>query len=96
MAANPNLKELREEIGLTRDGVAKQLNASLGSDNKDANPVVKVVTSKAVKNWEMGRSEPVLTPKQMQALCKLYQSDLGGIVRAISRTKKTSAVEESE
>lgn len=91
MSGNESLFELRTAAGFNRDGVAKHLNDAMGTDDRDKNIVVASVTPKAIRNWELGVSEPVLTPKQMRALCALYKLDgLPALIRAIQRSKKES------
>lgn len=89
MAGNESLFELRAASGFTRDGVAKNLNDAMGTDDRDKNAVVATVTPKAVRNWELGLSDPVLTPKQMRALIALYKLDgIPDLIRASQRSKK--------
>ena len=91
MSGNESLFELRTASGFTRDGVAKHLNDAMGTDDRDKNTVVAAVTPKAVRNWELGISAPVLTPKQMRALYVLYKLDgLPALIRAVQRSKKES------
>lgn len=91
MSGNESLFALRKAAGFDRDGVAKHLNEAMGTDDRDKNAVVASVTPKAVRNWEFGISDPVLTPKQMRALCSLYKLDgLPALIRAVQRSKKES------
>ncbi|WP_088890510.1 helix-turn-helix transcriptional regulator [Leptolyngbya ohadii] len=48
------------------------------------------VTDQTVSNWETGRSEPKLTPKQTLALCKILQCSLEELVAAVEYTFKYS------
>jgi len=44
------------------------------------------VTDQTVSNWETGRSEPRLTPKQTLSLCRILQCSLEELVEAVQDT----------
>ncbi len=91
MSGNESLFQLREASGLSRDAVAAKLNKAMGEEDRDKNAAAKQISLRAVRNWEMGTSEPLLTPKQMKALCEMYKLDgLPALVRAVQVTKKES------
>lgn len=51
---SPTLKELRERVGLSQEGLARAIN----------------VSSKTISNWERGIGAASLTIPQVKALCE--------------------------
>lgn len=89
MSGNESLFQLRTAAGLARDTVAKRLNKAMGEGDRDKNAAAQSISLRAVRNWEMGTSEPLLTPKQMKALYEMYGLDgLPALVRAVQVSKK--------
>lgn len=57
----PALQALREEAGLTQDGLAKLIPDKTGT---------KTLSRQAISNWERGLDCPELTIPQVKALCR--------------------------
>lgn len=56
----PTLKELRERVGLSQEGLARLIG----------------VSSKTISNWERGIGAASLTVPQMKALCEALRVTL--------------------
>jgi len=64
------LVQIRKKCNLTQKQVADSI----------------CITDQTVSNWETGRSEPKLTPKQILSLCKILQCSLEELVEAVQDT----------
>jgi len=60
MKKRPNLKQLRNDVGLTIEEICKEIDAS----------------SSTIRNWEQGRHEPTMSAEKMIKILKLYGCSL--------------------
>lgn len=61
--------------------------AEIGSDRK--------VTPKSIREWNSGKFEPRLTPRETLEMCQLLQCNLYDLVLATTPRKNTEVLEES-
>jgi hypothetical protein len=78
-----NFMNLYQRAGFTQKGFAETLSrrlAEIGSDRK--------ITAKSIREWNSGKFEPKLTPRETLEMCQLLQCNLYDLVLA-TRPKKS-------